>query len=424
MKVLGVIAEYNPFHNGHKYHISQAINASGADFTVAVISGSFVQRGEPSFFEKHIRASLALQNGVDLVLELPALFSSAGAEYFAHGGVSALNALGIITHLSFGCENADLQNIKKIASTLLEEPPKVSATIKNTLKQGVSYPRAREIALKEALGIPEGFISKPNNILAIEYLKSLFRLNSSIIPLPVSRIGSNYKDTTFTTDSIQHPVASSYFASASAIRAYIYENFPTNMMLSFSDTLSEYLPQNTLDELWTQLKLGTIPSFNKLDAHILTYFRYANPSEIRKLPYISEGLENKLRTAAQKAVTSDEFFKLCTSARYPESRIRRIAASIFTGVTAELLEEGKAKGVPYIRVLGMGERGQILLKHIKKTASLPIVTKPAVLNKLVQTPFEISVAKSESRATDTFYLSLFSPKSAGLDFKISPIIDC
>lgn len=215
MKVVGIVAEYNPFHNGHRYHIEEARKCTGADFVVVVMSGDFVQRGEPAVIDKYHRTEMALSQGADLVLELPAAFACASAEYFATGAVSLLHALGCVDTLCFGSECGHLDLLEEIADLFIQEPSEYKEYLKTALKSGYSFPAARDEALKEYFAEDlvktaqiASVLSAPNNILGIEYIKALKVLGSSIRPVTITRMGQGYHETTF-SDS---------FCSATALR--------------------------------------------------------------------------------------------------------------------------------------------------------------------------------------------------------------
>jgi len=403
MNILGIIAEYNPFHNGHKYHISKSAEELNADGVIAVMSGSFVQRGEPAILPKHLRAEFAVKNGADLVIELPSVFSSASAEYFALGGISALNATGIVSHISFGCEDTDLTLLSDIALELTNESQAFSSALKNEMSYGSSFPRARIKALEHIFQKPLTFLSKPNNILAVEYLKALYSSKSSIQPFPVARVGSDYSSDVLRDER----------PSATAVRNFIYSS-PENL-----DNLQEFIPLNIIDDLILAVNSGLIPDHGKFDIHILSLLRHCSPEALRSLPYVAEGLEHRLIKAAQNSFTLEEFFKKCSSSRYPLSRIRRITAALLTGISADLLNQAQVCGIPYLRVLAFNERGAELLHCMKECASIPVIAKPSLINNL--SDYAKQVAKTESRATDIFNLSLRSPIAYGMDFKNSPI---
>lgn len=404
MKILGIIAEYNPFHNGHKYHISQAIRQTGAQGVIIALSGNYVQRGEAALAEKYTRARFAVEHGADLVLELPVLFSSASAEYFAIGAVSLLQATGLVTHLSFGCEHTDLTKLEQAAAELAKESPGFQSRLKTAMDTGLSYAKARITALEETLQIPGDLLSSPNAILAIEYLKAIYQRNAAMIAVPVYREGSGYHAL-----QLDHP-----YPSAAALRRYIDQNRTTPL----AEFLSPYLPSSVGETLQSLVQSGSIPDQGKLDYHLLSCLRNSSPETLRRLPYVTEGLENRLIRSANTATTLPEFFSNCASSRYPTARIRRILTSILTGVTAALLEEGKQKGAPYIKVLAFNETGRKLLKDMKKAATLPIITKPAAFHSL--SGFAAQTAAIEVRATDAYFLSLCQPKAAGQEFYAMP----
>ena len=248
MKVAGIITEFNPFHKGHEYIISKAKEITNADYCIIITSGNFVQRGEPSFVDKYTKTYIALNHGADLVIELPVQFATASAEYFATSAITILNNLGIVDYLVFGTEIDDIHILEKTADILIDEPLEYKETLKNELKNGFSFPKARSVALSKVLENENiAFIEQPNNILGLEYIKALKKLNSTIKPIGIKRIKAGYHET---FDDVDNP-SSSY--SASNIRNMdnksqlnllkeidiMYENhygisFPINKEKSFS----------------------------------------------------------------------------------------------------------------------------------------------------------------------------------------------
>lgn len=227
MNVTGIIAEYNPFHNGHLYQLEKARNDTNADYLIVVMSGDFVQRGAPALIDKYTRAKMALENGADLVLELPVLWSTASAEYFAGAGIALLDRIGVTSAVCFGCETPDQAALLSLARFLAEEPSAYRSALNDALKKGMSYPAARAFAVQTSLSAPlsgdpsilasvtpelaETILASPNNILGLEYCKALFRRNSQIRPVPIARIGSGYHANNLDTS----------FASATGIRSYL-----------------------------------------------------------------------------------------------------------------------------------------------------------------------------------------------------------
>lgn len=398
MKVLGIIAEYNPFHNGHQYHIDEAKKQSGADAVVIVLSGNFTQRGEPAFLEKHVRAQMAL-SGADLVLELPSLFSAASAEYFAWGGVSALQATGVVDIISFGMEGDSMEPLQEVAQLLSVESPIFQTALKNALDAGMAYPRARASALEAVTGKSMEFMQQPNNILAVEYLKANIRLGTPLAVLPIKREGAGYHQTTLT---------GSHYPSATALR-----------QASCTADLRSHMPAPAFSLLQQAQTQGDISNTDALFLPIVTLLRNQSIEQLQQLPYVAEGLEYRCKQSSQTASTYQELLDACTAVRYPRARIRRIFTSLLTGATAEDLTCAKKNGIPYLRVLAFNETGRFLLKEMKQAATLPVITKPAALHAL--DGFAKRVAQLESSATDVRYLTCHPPKPAGQDYSATPV---
>ncbi len=402
MKVLGIIAEYNPFHTGHQYHIETAKRMSGADAVVVVLSGNFTQRGEPALLEKHVRAQMAIQGngetGADLVLELPSLYSAASAEYFAWGGVSALHATGVVDTISFGMEGDSIAPLLEVAQLLSAEPTVFQEALKNALDNGYAYPKARKMALEAVTGDSMEFLQQPNNILAVEYLKANMRLGNLLAILPIKRDGSGYHEI---------DLANGHYPSATALRQSLY-----------SADLRPYMPAPAFPLLQQAQSQGDIANAQSLFLPIVTLLRTQSLEQLQQLPYVSEGLEYRCKQAAQTASNYEELLDACTTVRYPRSRIRRIFASLLTGTTATDLACAKEHTIPYLRVLAFNETGRVLLKEMKQAATLPIITKPAALHTL--DGFAKRVAQLESNATDVRHLTCLPPKPAGQDYSSTP----
>lgn len=377
MKVTGIIAEYNPFHKGHEYQLNYAKAVS--DAVVVIMSGSFVQRGDATVFDKFVRAEAALKHGADLVLELPAVFALNTAERFAFGSIAVLDKLNIIDFLLFGSENGNIEELKQAAILLEKEPEDVSKKISALLDSGEGFAGAREKAF--AGFIASSLLSLPNNILALEYLRQLYRRNSKILPLTHKRLGSNHHDVNL--DST-HP-------SASAIRhAILNENL-------------SYAPFNN----------SVIHRLNKLDLPVLYNIRKNKSSAFKDIFDVSEGIENRIVKAASASGSIEELVNRTASKRYTKSRIRRILLSSLLGFTADL----SADEPQYIRVLGATKTGFSLLKEIKQNSGLDIVTKTADYKKNNNKMFEKDIL-----ATDIYDLTADISQGTGLDFKTSPII--
>lgn len=349
MNTAGVVCEYNPFHNGHRYHLEETRKRTGCDGIIAVMSGNFVQRGEPAVFDKHFRAHTAILGGADLVLELPAASAVQSAEFFARNAVFLLQATGVVSHLSFGAEAEDLTVLQETARLLLEEPEDFKQPLKEGLACGMSFPRARCKALQAVLGESAArYARQPNNLLAIEYLKALENLRASMIPVLVPRIGAEHNSMT----------SGSGFASASLLRTLLREKNP-------AEELYRFLP-----EFYRQIKdLPPVKELDNFGKEILIRLCEKTFEELRALPEVSEGLEFKIHSAAWRADTPEAFLQEVKSKRYPLSRLRRILIYALLG----FCREEQRQLPPYLKILDFNDRGQKILHEMKKKATLPIV---------------------------------------------------
>lgn len=360
-KVLGIIAEYNPFHNGHLYHINESKKAVGADYTIAIISGNFVQRGDTSLIDKWSKAEMALQNGVDLVIELPLLYSISSAENFAEGSIRILNSLNIVDYLSFGSELCDVNILNDFAEVLHKEPKEYLSLLNHELGKGISYPKARENALLMYLNDIRKYaniLSSPNNILSIEYLKALKKYKSTIIPLSILRKKVDYNSNEIIDG----------FASATAIRKIAM----TNDVWS----LRRAMPKSSFDIMYESLRSGkTVPSLSKFEHEIVYNLRKMSISEIADLPDVSEGLEYTIKNAANSCNTIDELISIVKSKRYTTTRIKRILLYCLLGITKKDMLNSRKVTTPYIRVLGFNNKGKDLLTGISNAnPKLDIIT--------------------------------------------------
>lgn len=426
MKVLGIITEYNPFHNGHMYHLQQSKELCSADYTVCVMSGNFIQRGEPALVNKHARAEMALLSGVDLVIELPVVYAMSTAEFFASASVKILDSLGIVDYLCFGSESGNIEELDYVASILCHEPLSYKVSLKKYLDEGYSFPSAREKALTENLkksSIDCNILSSSNNILGIEYLKAMKRLNSRISPLTIGRIANSYNSEEITgsissATSIRKLISKSNFYKSgnsgekkgTDINDSIYRN---------EDVLRNLVPEASARILLREFENGRGPVFpSHFEGILLAALRKMETEEISSLPYVIEGLENRIKTASEQAGTLDELIAGISTKRYPRTRIQRILFSVITGLTAKDLEDFNRNGGPqYIRVLGFNRKGRELLSLIKKSASLPIIVKTADW-KNSENALLRRMLKIESTATDIYVLGYSNPefRKAGQEF--------
>lgn len=352
MNIVGIIAEYNPFHNGHLYHLNRAKELSNSDYSVAIMSSNFVQRGEPSIFTKWQRSEIAVRNGVDLVLELPVLYSSRSAYYFAYGAIYSFDKSNVISHLAFGSEHSDLDELSKLSEFLAKENLDFKTSLKKYLKKGLSYPKSRENALKEFFPEITFNLNQPNVILGLNYLKVLKELDSKIHPLPIKRIGGYHS-----IDPIKN------IAGATLIR---------NLIKDKESGYQDFLTEETNSTIKNILKKGFEPVFlDNFSSQIMYMLRKKEKEGFLKYPGVTEGLENKIVTSLLKGNNPEEIINSMKSKRYTETRIRRILIEILLGITSEY----ENKNPDYLRVLAFNEKGRRILKNMKEKSSLPIITK-------------------------------------------------
>lgn len=345
--ILGIVSEYNPFHNGHLMHLQKSKELTHTDFSIAVMSGNFVQRGDTSIVDKWTKAEIALKSGVDLVIELPTLYAISSAENFADGAIKILNSLGIVDYVSFGSEIGEITPLDDVASVLYKEPKEFSSLITKQLRSGLSYPKARELAIQMYFGSSQKYtdvLENPNNILGIEYLKSLKRLKSPITPITLKRKYSDYN-----SNDIKSGIA-----SATAIRT----------MLQKGKNIHYVVPYETYELLEEKKKYGQIiPSLSIFSKEIIYTLRKMTLSEIAALPDVSEGLENKIKAAANTSNNLEELILKIKSKRYTQSRIQRILLYALLNISEKDITMSK-KQIPYIRVLGFNKNGKKIISAI------------------------------------------------------------
>jgi predicted nucleotidyltransferase len=359
MKAVGVIVEYNPFHNGHAFHLQASKAAANADIVIAVMSGNFLQRGEPALISKWYRTRMALMNGADIVIELPYGFAVQQAETFANGAVSILTAAGCDT-LCFGSESGDIDTFLETIQYLEAEQETYSESIKRFIGTGVSYPKAAALAF-EQLPDSEQFLdlAKPNNILGFHYIKALKVQKSPIKPLTVSRKNADYHDEHFASETI---------ASATSIRKAIFSNEKDQR------DISQYVPEPTqrlLDEYF-QL-YGLFHSWENYWNYLQYRLLQTTPEELRKIYEVEEGLENRLIQAAMEASSFLEFMENLKTKRYTWTRLQRVCVHILTNAKKTEMP-GFADTPAYLRLLGMSSNGRDYLNKRKKHFDLPLVS--------------------------------------------------
>lgn len=376
MKISAVIAEYNPFHYGHKYQLENMKQSS--DAVAVIMSGPFVQRGEATITDKWTRAKAALMNGADVVFELPVIYALNTAQRFAFGAVDILNKTNVINELWFGSECGQISELIAAADILENEPKEVSEKIKKLISSGMSFPKARETALNNY--VQNGLLSSPNNILAVEYIRALKRMNSPIKPIALKRYGAGYHDTATTEN-----------ASAAGIRAKI----------KAGEKYSDLTPYSEFD----------IYNTDALDIAVAAKLRTISKKELSEINGVSEGLENRIISAAMEYSSISDIAEAVKTKRYTMTRINRILMSALLGITGDLCSQS----VKYIRVLGMNKKGAEVIKEIKRKSELKIITKTADYKQ------NDSVFETDIKAQNIFSLC-GKTKTGNMDFRISPII--
>ncbi|MBM7835129.1 nucleotidyltransferase [Clostridium sardiniense] len=360
MNLTGIITEYNPFHLGHKYHLEKAIEDTNADGIVSVMSGNFMQRGNPAIIDKYNRAKMAVLNGVDLVLELPLVYSLSSAENFAYGGVKLLNSLNCIDNIYFGSESGEIEDLISIAQILKDEPKNYKDRLKIELDKGLPFHTARLNALNSLLlssNISE-ILSSSNNILAIEYIKALLKLDSDIKPFTLKREGSNYNDISL----------SKTFSSATSIRETLKDNFDVNI-------IKNSIPTESLKVITELNEKNYNFVFEESLFPFLKYKLLTNAESIKSISDVSEGLDNKILKEIINCNSLKELILKSKSKRYTYTRISRILSKVFIGFENFPIEAIQTSDITYIRPLAFNKKGAKILKSIKENSEINILTK-------------------------------------------------
>ncbi|RDU38467.1 nucleotidyltransferase [Neobacillus piezotolerans] len=360
MKAVGIVVEYNPFHNGHLYHLESAKEITGADIAIAAMSGSFLQRGEPALVSKWARTKMALLNGVDIVFELPYKFSTQKAELFARGAVSILDAAGC-SHLCFGSESGEAGAFEKTAAFIDANRPAYDGLIKKYSKTGVSYPRAASLAFADLNPPPDTIpLSQPNNILGYHYVKSISSLNSRMKPMTVRRKNANYHDEDFSSATI---------ASATSLRKALFAGD------SGLEGIGRYIPGQTRKILLEYM--GEFGGFHNWESY-WPFLKYrllqSSPEDLGTIYEAEEGLENRLVEAARRSANFQEFMEFAKTKRYTWTRIQRLCTHVLVNAKKEEMA-ADSTGASYLRLLGMTEKGRSYLNMHKGTLGLPLVSK-------------------------------------------------
>lgn len=360
MNITGIITEYNPFHNGHKFHLEESKKQTKSDGTICIMSGNFVQRGGPAIIDKWKRTEMALSNGVNLIIELPTFYAVSSAEFFAKGAVSILNSLNIVNNLFFGSEIGDAKALSEIAKVLVSEDERFQNILKENLSLGLTFAKAREKSLIEYLNSSEinNIITSSNNILGIEYIKAILKLNSSINPVALKREGSNYNDKSL----------SQTFSSATSIREVLKNT-------------------SNIEDLKNIIPLESYEVFSKLqeqdyrftfEEEMFKYIKYkiqTNCVNFNNLYEVTEGLDNKIIKEISSSNSLHEFILKIKSKRYTYSKISRILTHIYLGLDNDDFKDIANENNLYVRVLGFNKTGREILSLIKANSSIPLITK-------------------------------------------------
>lgn len=363
MKVVGIVAEYNPFHNGHKYQLDKVKQETGADYVIIAMSGNYLQRGVPALCDKFIRTEMALRCGADLVIEIPTLWATASAEYYAHAGVALLAATGVVTHLAFGAETDDLEALLEVASILKKEPDVYRAVLANSIRSGNAFPVARKNALVTSL--PhfteeklDELLDNPNNILALEYLKAM---PDSIKPILIKREGAGYHDTEINTE----------LPSASAIREAIFVDADMH-------NISNAMPQDSFALLKNACKCNQLMTINDFSESLGYCLLSQAPNGFSSYADCNQDFSNKIKNALNEYVLFEDFIDTLKTKDMTYTRVTRCLLHILLGIKQSDYTIGRAIGfAPYLRILGFKNVSSKLLSTIKQEATAPLISKVA-----------------------------------------------
>lgn len=417
MNLLGLIVEYNPFHNGHKYHLEKSKEITNATHTVAIMSGSFLQRGEPALFDKYTRAEMAVKNGVDLVIELPTLYACQSAEIFSHGAVATLNSLNCVNSLCFGSEEGNIDILQTISEILVKEPSDFKITLKNFLDEGIVFPVARSKALYEyiknnhPLELSEDelqqVLNSSNNILGIEYIKSLIKLNSSIKPYTITRIASKYNSTDIESN----------ICSATAIRNSLKDN--TDLKL-----IENVVPLHTFNEINHKINTNFNPVFDYMFYDLLSSTIIRDVDNLTKYFEVNEGIENKIYSNVFTSKNLEELINSTKSKRYTMTKIKRTLNNILLGINRDdVIKVKDLDRVPYIRILAFNNKGREIIKKIKTSSDIEIITKFSKISH-VDDPIFDTLIKYDLKSSNMYNLIYYKNNrnllKGPMDYYLSP----
>ena len=445
MNITGLIVEYNPFHNGHIYHLQKSLEKTNADASIAVMSGNFIQRGEPALFDKFSRAKAAVESGVDLVVELPSIYSSQSAELFAKGSVALLNSLGCVNSICFGSEEGNINALYLIASILCLEPQEFKEKLSSYLGEGMLFPTARNKALFDYINSPDfsfgdnfndidlseerlnDILSSSNNILGIEYIKQLISLKSEIKPFTIGRIHSEYN-----SEEI-----SGNINSATAVRKKLFEIISSKennssdideliKSIQTSTDITNSIPESTLNMITSNIEKGFLPMYPEYFFKTLISTIIRDKKNLESYFDISEGIENKIFKAALVTKDYDELLNLVKSKRYTMTRIKRCLNNILLGITKDDMELAKGiNTIPYVRILAFNSKGREIIREIKKSSEIKIINKFSEVEHFMDDKNFKFLIENDIKCTDiynTIYYKKNRPLLKGsMDYFIKPI---
>ena len=417
MKLLGLIVEYNPFHNGHLYHLKKSKEITNSTHTIAVMSGHFLQRGEPALFDKYTRSEMAVKNGVDLVVELPVLFSCQSAEYFSSGAIKLLNSLNIVDNICFGSEEGNIETLYKISQILVKEPYEFKNYLKKYLDNGLLFAKARSNALFDYINNNKiidinnedlyNILNSSNNILGIEYIKSILKLKSSIKPHTITRIKSSYN-----SENIESEIC-----SATAIR----KNLKENNDISF---LKDVVPKDTFLTIKNKIDNNFYPIFDENFYDELSFTVLRDYKNLDKYFEVNEGIENKIYQNILKHDNLNDFILSLKSKRYTLTKIKRTLNNILLGIYKDDFEIIKhIDTLPYVRVLAFNDKGREIIKATKENSDIKIINKFSDISYNDDLIFNTMInydIKATNLYNNLYYKNNRSSLKGPMDFYISP----
>lgn len=425
MKVVGIIAEYNPFHRGHEYQIRYVRETLGADYVIVAMSGDFVQRGAPALMEKYLRAEMALLGGADLVLELPIQVSTASAEGFAAGGVSLLDGLGCVDELCFGSECGDTDILMELAKILVEEPVEFQTALRQNLKEGMTFPKARSLALAAILPESEKYqqiLSSPNNILGIEYCKAILRENSSISPVAIKREGDDYHENTLSENK---------FPSASAIRNAIsgiknadnclssvtnsmhlslsdFHGAPAQESARLTDLTENFLPKSSRNLFLQEVSENRFLLEDDLDALYRYCLLLETEESLCTYLDLSHSLARRILSCRDQYQSFSQFADLLKTKEITRTRIQRALLHMLLHI------QNVPAQIPYARVLGFRKDSSALLGEIKKRGRIPLLTKLPDAPKILENVPQAMELLNETTLASNLYESILAQKNTAV----------